>query len=76
MIKTVKTKAIIDIPAVNGAFVGTTLRPFTRDEFQKLKKILTQKRKRQNKVRITDRDLRLAGLEHLIHEPPNGKLLH
>jgi len=35
------------------------------------KTILTQKRKRQIKVNITNRDLRMAGLEHLIHESPN-----
>ena len=75
MIKTAKRQAVIEIPDVNGAFVGTTLRPFTREEFQKLKTLLTQKRKRQTKASITKRDLRMAGLEHLIHESPNGKPL-
>lgn len=73
MIKTTKTPAVIDIPDVNGAFVGNTLRPFTKGEFSKIKFILLQKRKRKAKLTITERDLRTAGLEHLINESPNGK---
>lgn len=71
--KTTKTSAVIDIPDVNGAFVGNTLRPFTKEEFSKIKSILAQKRKRKTKLTVTERDLRTAGLEHLIAESPNGK---
>jgi hypothetical protein len=72
MTKTTKTSAIIDIPDVNGAFVGTTLRPFTKDEFAKIKMILAKKRRQNAKITITDRDLRAAGLEHLIADSGNG----
>ena len=67
-----KTSAIIDLPDVNGAFVGNTLRPFTKDEFGKIKTILTNKKKRRVKLTVTDRDLRAAGLSHLVNESGNG----
>lgn len=73
MLKTIKTSAVIDIPDVNGAFVGNTLRPLTSDEFSKIKLLIGQKRKRKAKLTITDRDLRAVGLEHLIDESENGK---
>jgi hypothetical protein len=66
MLKTTRIPAVIDIPDVNGAFVGNTMRPFTRDEFDKIKIILAKKRRRNAKLTITDRDLRAAGLEHLL----------
>jgi hypothetical protein len=72
MTKTTKASAVIDIPDVNYAFVGNTLRPFTKDEFVKIKMILAKKRRRNTKVTITDRDLRAAGLEHLIADSGNG----
>jgi len=50
---------------VNGAFVGNTLRPFTKDEFDKIKTILAKKR-RHGILAITDRDLRAVGLEDLM----------
>ncbi len=74
MTKTTKTPAVIDIPDVNGAFVGNTLRPFTKDEFAKIKMILAKKRRRNAKVTIADRDLRAAGLEHLIVDSGNDYL--
>jgi len=73
MTKTTKTPAVIDIPDVNGAFVGNTLRPFTREEFSKLKSILAKKRKRGSKLVVTNHELRAAGLGHLIAESGNGK---
>ncbi len=73
MPKTAKTSAVIDIPDVKGAFVGTTLRPLTKDEFRKIKMILIKKKFRHGKVRITNRDLRAAGLEYLATESANGK---
>jgi len=73
MTKTNSISAVIDILDVNGAFVGNALRPFTREEFHKIKTILAQKKKRKSKQTITDRDLRAAGLEHLIAETENGK---
>ncbi|MGH7596484.1 MAG: hypothetical protein ACREOI_09030 [bacterium] len=66
-----KTPAVIDIADVNGAFVGNTLRPLTRSEFGKLKMILAKKRRQNAKVTITDRNLRAAGLEHLIADSGN-----
>lgn len=73
MTKTAKTSAVIDIPDVNGAFVGNTLRPLTRDEFGKIKMILAKKKRRGARLTITDRDLRAVGLEHLVTESENGK---
>jgi hypothetical protein len=73
MPKNEKHLAVIDIPDVNGAFVGNTLRPLTRDEFGKIKMILTKKRRRNAKLTITDRDLRTAGLHHLIVESKHSK---
>ena len=73
MTKTTRTPAIVDLPDVNGAFVGNIMRPFTREEFSKLKAILTKKRKRSSKLVVTNNDLRAAGLGHLIAESANGK---
>lgn len=73
MPKIAKTSAVIDIPDVNGAFVGNTLRPFTREEFSKLKLVLAKKKRRNGKLVLTNRDLRAAGLEHLIAESVNDK---
>jgi hypothetical protein len=53
MTKITGTPAIVDIPDVNGAFVGNTMRPFTREEFGKLKAILTKKRRRSGKFVVT-----------------------
>lgn len=73
MPKTKKRHAVIEIPEVNGAFVGNTLRPFTQEEFHKIKVLLAQKRRHKTAVKITDHDLRVAGLEHLVSESENGK---
>jgi len=73
MAKAIKTSAVIDLPDVHGAFVGNTLRPFTRDEFSRIKVILAGKKRRSAKLTITNRDLRAAGLRHLIDESGNGK---
>ena len=73
MAKTIKSTAVIDLPDVSGAFVGNTLRPFTREEFSKLKSILAQKRRRNKRLVVTNRDLRAAGLGHLISESENSK---
>jgi hypothetical protein len=73
MAKAVKSAAVIDLPDAHGAFVGNTLRPFTRDEFNKIKMILAGKKKRRSKLAITERDLRAFGLKHLIAESENGK---
>jgi hypothetical protein len=73
MPKIAKTPAVIDIPDVKGAFVGTTLRPLTRDEFRKIKMLLAKKKTHRGKIRITNRDLRAAGLEYLTTESTNGK---
>jgi hypothetical protein len=72
MSKTAKTSAVVDIPDVNGTFVGNTMRPLTRDEFTKIKMILDKKKTRNDKLTITDRDLRAAGLDHLIADSVNG----
>ena len=73
MTKITNTSAVLDIPDVKGEFVGTTLRPLTKDEFHKIKMILAKKKTRHGKVRITSRDLRAAGLEYLTTESINGK---
>jgi hypothetical protein len=67
-----KTAAVVDIPDVNGAFVGTTQRPFTKEEFVKIKSILAKKSGQSKKLIITDRDLRSAGLEYMTVESANG----
>jgi hypothetical protein len=72
MAKTTKTSAVIDIPEVNGAFVGNTLRPFTKGEFAKIKLILAKKKRRNAQPAITVRDLRAAGIEYLIADFGNG----
>jgi len=76
MTKTTKTPAVIDIHDVNGAFVGNTMPPFTREEFSKLKTILAKRRKRGGRFVVTNRELRAAGLGHLIVESGNGKVSH
>lgn len=43
-----------------------------KGEFAKIKMILAKKKKQNAKVTITDRDLRTAGLEHLIADSGNG----
>ncbi len=73
MQKVTQTSAVIDTSDVNGAFVGSSLRPFTKDEFDKIKTILARKKKRGKELTVTDRDLRAAGLERLLAEVPNGK---
>lgn len=71
MMKTAKNTAVNDLPEVKGAFVGNTLRPFTADEFRKVEMILASKKTRERDLRITNRELRGAGLEHLAMESAN-----